>query len=275
MTTAAPFSGEYEALAAWTQQSVADLRREEEHHDGPRQLWLAWGGGEVVGVMRPWVRPDGRNTLYFGPCKPWAYAVLAAEVAGECFTTIDAADEDAFKELTAVGFREQRSESNYEIPVVPFEAPVPEGLAVISAADTTLEELMALDCALRGDVPGAAGWQPDPQWFREETYDSPYFDPQTYLVAVDGDTYVGLVRIWNGPRPLPRLGLVGVLPAYRRRGLATAMLARALGPLIARGERVVTAEVDTGNAASNALIRGLGGKMVGGAVELRREVGGK
>jgi RimJ/RimL family protein N-acetyltransferase len=273
MTTAAPFSGEYEALAAWTQRSVEDLRREEEHHEGPRQRWLAWDGDDVVGVMRPWVRPDARNILYFGPCKPGSYAVLAAEVSGECFTTIDAADEDAFRELASAGFHEHRRESYYEIPVTAFEAPLPDGIAVISAADTTLDDLMALDCALRGDVPGADGWQPDPQWFREETYDSPYFDPQTYLVAVAPDGYAGLVRIWNGPRPLPRLGLVGVLPAYRRRGLATAMLARAFAPLVARGERLVTAEVDMDNVASNALARGLGGKAVGSAVELRRARG--
>jgi ribosomal protein S18 acetylase RimI-like enzyme len=37
---------------------------------------------------------------------------------------------------------------------------------------------------------------------------------------VDGGRYVGLVRIWNGPLPVPRLGLIGVLPDYRRRGLA-------------------------------------------------------
>ncbi|WP_370452685.1 GNAT family N-acetyltransferase [Kribbella sp. VKM Ac-2568] len=44
-------------------------------------------------------------------------------------------------------------------------------------------------------------------------------------MAVDlaGD-YAGLVRIWNGPRPLPRLGLIGVLPAHRRRGLARALV---------------------------------------------------
>jgi hypothetical protein len=54
---------------------------------------------------------------------------------------------------------------------------------------------MGLDCALREDVSGSAGWQPDATWSREETYDSPYFDPSTYLVALDGEKYVGLGRV--------------------------------------------------------------------------------
>jgi ribosomal protein S18 acetylase RimI-like enzyme len=129
---------------------------------------------------------------------------------------------------------------------------------------------MMLDCALRDDVPGADGWQPDPVWFREETYDSPFFDPLTYRVALDGDSYVGLARVWLGPQPEPRLGMVGVLPAYRHRGLARALIAQAFGPLVERGEPVVIAEVDASNDASNALFAGLGAHVIGGTLELFR-----
>lgn len=133
---------------------------------------------------------------------------------------------------------------------------------------------MLLDGALREDVPGSDGWRPDPVWFRRETFDSPYFDPQAYLVAVDGgldgSPYVGLVRIWNGPNPLPRLGMIAVLPPYRRRGLARALIGRAFAALHARGVIEVTAEVDADNAASNTLMVGLGGVVTGSDVELRR-----
>jgi ribosomal protein S18 acetylase RimI-like enzyme len=66
------------------------------------------------------------------------------------------------------------------------------------------------------------------------------------------------------------LGLVGVLSAYRRRGLATALLARVFGPLAERGERVVTAEADAADVASAALLGKLGGRVVGGTVEFHR-----
>lgn len=259
------FAGEYDALGAWTGETVEELREQEAHHEGPRDLWLAWDGDRVVGVMQPWTAPNGRPTLYFGRCRDDAYAALAAAVEGECYAKLAVANADKLP-----GFVESRREHEYEIPVAVFTAPTPPGLTIISAGGTELDKLMLLDCALREDIPGSEGWQPDPQWFREETYDSPYFDPQTYAVALDGTDYIGLARVWNGPQPLPRLGMIGVLPAYRRIGLAKALLAWVFGPLAARGERVVTAEADATNAASNTLLSGLGGRVVGGTVELHR-----
>jgi hypothetical protein len=127
-----------------------------------------------------------------------------------------------------------------------------------------------LDCALRADVPGSEGWQPDPVWFREETYDSPFFDPLTYRVALDGCDYVGLARIWNGPRPLPRLGLVGVLGPYRRRGLARSLISCCLETLVQRGAAVVQAEADASHVAACALAAGLDATVVSTTIELRR-----
>jgi ribosomal protein S18 acetylase RimI-like enzyme len=259
------FGGEIEALAAWTGESAEEVRAQLEHHEGPRELWLAWDGDRVVGVMQPWTPPNGRSTLYFGQCRDDAFAVLANAVDGEQYAKLAIGDIDKLP-----GFTEVRRELDYEIPVARVDADVPAGLTIISAGDTEPEQLMLLDCALREDVPGSEGWQPDPQWFREETYDSPYFDPQTYAVALDGDDYVGLARVWNGPRPAPHLGMVGVLAAYRRKGLASALLARVFEPLVARGEKLVTAEADATNDASNTLLRKLGGRVVGGTAELRR-----
>ena len=191
-------------------------------------------------------------------------------VDGECFTAVDAGDRDAIEALTAAGFGPHRREDDFSIPVRRIDAAIPDGLRIVTADATELEPLMLLDCALREDVPGAEGWQPDPVWFREETYDSPFFNPLTYRVALDGDDYVGLARVWLGPRPIPRLGLIGVLTPYRRRGLARALIAAAFGPLAERGETTVSAEADATNAASQALLTGLGGKITGGTVELRR-----
>jgi len=78
------------------------------------------------------------------------------------------------------------------------------------------------------------------------------------------------VRIWNGPEPLPSLGMIGVLPAYQRKGLAWALIAQAFRPLHERGATLVTAEADATNDASNALLRSLGGQVTAGSLELRR-----
>ena len=266
---AALFNGEYEAFGALTGQKPEEVAQEAA--DGElRDVWLAWDGPRLVGAVKPWLRPDGKYTLYFERCEPAAYPVLVAQAQGECYTMADGADTAALDQFSALGFLPHRSELRYLIPVSLLSAATPPGLRIISATEVGLEPLMALDCALREDVPGSAGWQPDPVWFRQETFDSPFFDPEAYLVAVDGAAYVGLVRIWNGPNPLPRLGMIAVLPAYRRRGLARALIGQAFTALHARGVPEVTAEVDATNTASNTLMAGLGGTVTGSDVELRR-----
>ncbi len=269
------FAGEYAQLSAWTGDSEHELRiAQEEYHSEQRDTWLAWDGNGIVGSLHPWRRPDGRHTLYYDKCRNDAYAPLAAMIDGECYTPQDAANLEAIESLYAVGFIEHRREHVYTMPVVNFDATVPAGLRIVTADQTDLEPLMMLDSALREDVPGSDGWQPDPVWFREETYDSPFFDPRTYRVALDGDAYVGLARIWNGPEPQPHLGMVGVLPAYRRRGLARALIAPSFAVLAERGpdhgKSIVTADVDAANEPSNALMLSLGGRVTGGTVELRR-----
>jgi ribosomal protein S18 acetylase RimI-like enzyme len=141
----------------------------------------------------------------------------------------------------------------------------------VSAADCDVDRLRELDDALRQDVPGATGWRNDPVRFADQTFADPEFDPATYLIAVAESTggYAGLVRVWVRPEG-SRLGLIGVLPAFRRRGLAVALLNRVFGVLSARGQAEVSCEVDETNTASNELFTSLGARRVGGAVELMR-----
>lgn len=100
-------------------------------------------------------------------------------------------------------------------------------------------------------------------WFREETYESPFFDPQAYRVALD-DTgrFVGLAGVEAVAfAAVPPSGLRRRWP---RRGLGRALIAQALASLAEAGETLVTAEADAGNAASDALLRGFGATVTGG-----------
>jgi ribosomal protein S18 acetylase RimI-like enzyme len=256
----ARFPGDSAAVAAWPGDpgdvpAAGDL--------------LAWDGADIVGILHPWRAPDGKLRVYFGRTRSDAYRPLADAVDGVCYAIVD--EPAGVEPLTGAGFRVSRRESRYEIPVAPIDAAVPAGLRIVSADQVAVEPLARLDADLRADVPGTAGWTVDVDFFRAQTYDSPYYDPSTYRVALDRNAPVGLARVWRGPQPAPRLGLVAVLPAYRRRGLARALLAAAFGPLVERGERVVTAEVDTTNIASNALLTSLGGRVTGESVELFRD----
>jgi ribosomal protein S18 acetylase RimI-like enzyme len=266
------FAREFAQLAAWTGEPVEQLSADEDYHAANREHWLAWDGPDVVGALHPWRAPDGRQRLYFDKCRPDAYAPLAAAITGEGLATVDAADGVVIAALAEAGFGEGRRENEYEIPVRHVEAVWPAGITIITAGETQLQPLMELDCAIRADIPGSDGWQPDPAWFREETYDSPFFDPQTYRVALDGADYVGLARVWKA---LPGhryggLGCVGVRAPYRGRGLARALIASAFEPLAAAGVAAVTAEADTANLASHSLLTSFGAQVTGATVELRR-----
>lgn len=262
---------DYHALSLWTGQRLEDIQRNaKDHHQESRDHWLAWDGPAVIGGLSPWHSPDGRLRLYFDKCRDDAWGPLLEQVAGPAITTIDGDDHATFQALTALGFSVSRTDLIYNVPVRPYPAlPLP-GFEILSAADLPVEEVMALDCLLRDDVPGTDGWTEALQWFREENHDSPYFDPACYLIAQTEGQNVGLIRVWNGPRPLPRLGMVGVLPPYRQRGLAGALVAQVMTVWAQRGAISMTGEIDQSNAASLALAVRFGGQVTGSELELKR-----
>lgn len=229
-----------------------------------------------------WSDPTG-TVLHLSDVADDPYAQLVdavLRVRGEdLYVEVDEAATPMLDLLAARGFTAHRREHHYLVPTGhpgsgSAEASgtcVPAGFGFRSAAAGDLKRLRELDDALRQDVPGAAGWRNDPVGFAEQTFADPEFDPATYLIAVEESTgvYAGLVRVWVRPG-VSRLGLIGVLPRYRRRGLAIALITRTFGVLSARGQADVSCEVDESNVASNALMAGLGARRVGGAVELLR-----
>jgi ribosomal protein S18 acetylase RimI-like enzyme len=242
--------------------------------------WRALAGGEVVGEAHAMLRPDRRWYLSVDGWIAAAFPVLVSAVTDDLgqdlYTMVDEEDEAGLRNWEAAGFTVLRREHNYQVPTGPggtrsAGAALPAGISLISADAVDEDGLRALDDVLRQDVPGADGWVSDPQEFHEYTFDDRHFDPATYLVAVDdvNQAYAGLARVWNNPGH-PRLGLIGVTPGYRRRGLAKVLLAAVFAPLCDRGIGEVTAEVDAANTASNALLRGIGARRIGGSIELVR-----
>jgi ribosomal protein S18 acetylase RimI-like enzyme len=246
--------------------------------------WRALDGDLVAGEVSARLRPDNRWFVYFDTWRPDAYPPLADAVARDLghdlYATLEDAEYEALDACAQAGFAVHRRESYYRIPVDPAVtglagAVLPAGLDVLSAAAADITRLRLLDDELRQDVPGSAGWRWDAEEFRAEMFGT-FFDPATYLVAVDraSGQYAGLVRIWRN-RAGPRLGLVGVLAGYRRRGVARALLGQAFAVLTARGDTTVAGEADDANVAAVSLLTGLGARRYGGSVELirRRPVG--
>jgi len=202
------------------------------------------------------------------------------DLGRDLYVTLEDAEYDALDACAQAGFAVHRRESYYRIPADRAVARLagavlPAGLGVLSAADADITRLRLLDDALRQDVPGSEGWRWDAEQFRAETF-GPFFDPATYLVAVDraSGEYAGLVRIWRN-RAGPRLGLIATLAQYRRRGIARALLGQAFAVLAARGDTSVASEVDDTNVASVSLLTGLGARRYGGNAELIRRQPGR
>ncbi len=245
----------------------------------PALTWRALDGDVVAGEVSARLRPDTRCFLYFDTWRADAYPPLtdavARDLGRDLYVTLEDAEFDALDACKAAGFAVHRRESYFRIPTDPAvtglaTAALPAGLGVLSAADADVTRLRLLDDAARQDVPGTDGWRWDPDEFRAETF-SPFFDPSTYLVAVDraAGQYAGLVRVWRN-RAGPRLGLIAMLGPYRRRGAARALLGQVFATLAARGAQSVVAEVDDTNVACLSLLTGLGARRYGGNVELIR-----
>jgi GNAT superfamily N-acetyltransferase len=219
--------------------------------------------------MRHWIRPDGR-------CFVFGQIDDALPLGRRLYATADESDEARVRSLAGLGFTFHRRE--LVVKFAPSDASrrgatavPPTGLKFVRVDAFDERQLRLLDDLLRQDVPGTDGWKWSPDGFHEETFDSPDFDPTTYLVAVDeGGNGIGIVRVWMRPGA-PRLGFIGVRAEWRRKGVARVLLAKALDATRRNGALHVTTEVDEENLASKHLLLGLGGQIVASSVELVRE----
>jgi len=97
----------------------------------------------------------------------------------------------------------------------------------------------------------------DLEMFRHWFHDSPYFDPERVMLAVDeasgaaAGSVLPLIEYHRRPG-VGYIDMVGVCRAYRRRGLASALLRRSFTDYWDRGIRSVCLEVD-GASLTNAL----------------------
>lgn len=226
-------------------------------------------------------RPDGRVVVW--PNGWWTpdqarWATEYARSNGLTVITHVAADRtDESRVLIDAGFAAARREVTVEVDLDEAlaaigDARLPAGVATISAADADIERLRLLDDALRHDIPGTAGWRSTPKQFADDNFGDSAFDRRTYLVAVDerDGEYIGLVRVWMN-RSGPRIGMFGVLPAHRRRGITLALLARCLRVARDEGHRAVTSEFDETNGASAGVFERISARRTGSTTELALE----
>ena len=125
-------------------------------------------------------------------------------------------------------------------------------------------------CRLEFVTLGRATPQPFAEW-REENVAAGSSLPDAHFIALDGSRYVGVCSLARETDDTLRIGLTGVLPAYRRRGIARLLKLRAHAWARAHGFQEIHTTTTKANAAMLALNDALGYPIVGswGGYELR------
>jgi mycothiol synthase len=142
----------------------------------------------------------------------------------------------------------------------------------VERGDVALEAAWDLHYACRTDQPtlGRVTAQPYAEWLAFNV-DDPAAIPEAYFVALSGERLVGMSSLRHEGEDSLRIGVTGVLPSFRRRGIGRALKLRVHAWARANGMR----EIHTSTAASNrpmvALNDALGYVTVGsvGGYELR------
>lgn len=120
-------------------------------------------------------------------------------------------------------------------------------------------KLYTMTQELLADMPRVEPHDPPPfELWRERSLRSPRFLPELNLIALDGEAFIGLSNFWGDDTPgRVSTGLTGVLAAYRRRGIATALKLRAVSAAKAAGFRSTI----TWNADENTGMLGINHRL--------------
>lgn len=199
--------------------------------------WIAVTDESVAGTVDLVIRPDQRTFAVFRGALDTVTPltqVLRDDVADLVRTSGRDSEPERLRALRSAGFVDEMTAEAFEVEFSRAIAELrrawlPSGFRIISAGTASLEQLLNLDNELRQLVPGTDGWVGDIDWVRRELAESPPFDRDAYLIALENSTgrYAGLVRVWRNDDG-PRLGMVGVLPEYRSVPLAARLLYEAL-----------------------------------------------
>ena len=125
-------------------------------------------------------------------------------------------------------------------------------------------------CRLEFVTLGRATPDPFPIWVADNVTDAAAL-PEGHFVALEGARYVGVCSLRRESDDTLRIGLTGVLPAYRRRGIGRLLKLRAHAWARAHGFREIHTTTTNTNVAMLALNDALGYPIVGswGGYELR------
>jgi mycothiol synthase len=132
----------------------------------------------------------------------------------------------------------------------------------VRQGDQSMKRIHELYTASRVDQPtlGAVTSRPFEDW-RREVFDELHGLPDAYFVASDGERLVGCSAVHESSEDVLRILITGVLPEYRRRGIARVLKLRVHAWARAHGYREI--HTSTANIGVVALNTALGYAIVG------------
>ena len=252
------------ALLGETDWTEADLREEWAGYDLERDVYLleldgrlagyaayeSRGGGRLLvdGYVHPELTGRGVGAELLRLTEERARADAAALPAGERVYLQNAALVNDPAVPALFGARGYHPERHFWRMVIDLEEPRP----VVAPAG--IEIRLFHDPAERREVHAVIQeawldhWENRPRTYEEwakDAYEVAGYDPTLVWVALDGDEIVAAnLCYWKRHGDWGWIGTLGVRPAWRRRGIAEALLATAFAELHTRGERRAALGVD-------------------------------
>lgn len=266
--------------------------------------WLAEAGDQVVGLGSYWQHPGAYDPHFFGivvyVTPEWQGQGIGSTLYRHVIADLEQYEPRRLRArsrtdqprglrfLAQRGFVEYHRSGESRLDVVGFDPDpyaallekvaaggiVIRSLAELGADPQRNQKLHELTWQLIQDVPGAedATKMSLEQW-QAATIEAETALPGGYLVAVDDEDYVGLTELMRDrASDTLQTGLTGVLPAYRRRGIATALKVRAIAFARASGNPHIKTQNEVKNRPMLSINERLGFERLPDWIAFQKEI---
>ncbi len=237
--------------------------------DCVRDPWMPAGQFWIDVIVRPDDRGQGIGAHLYAACEAWAVE------QGALYLGDDVRDDqpEGLRFAEARGFKKMQHTVDHRLDLPAFDpnafAPVRtalegDGFAFLSYAETEdrrdhRKAIYKLNKRTVVDDPSFVGSHLPYDEYSRRVFESPWARSDELLIATRGDRWVGFTQLADFPESGAVVSLyTGVEREYRRRGLATALIAQALAHARGRGAQVARLSVDGRDEAMQGIAARLG-----------------
>ena len=213
-----------------------------------------------------WIDQEFKDQGLHEPLYEYLVAFLADKKPTKLSTLIREDIPKQIEFLRQNGYQQTMREPRSEIDVASFDfapfAGYPKkvataGIEIIPVKELQphdanwMQKLYELENAIQKDVPRPDNDEFTPATLEEyaKKFKRPNIRTDAWFVAVDGAHYVGISSLWPNPvlKEILLVGITGVLPSHRRRGIATALKLKTIEFAQANGGKIIETDNEENN----------------------------